>query len=298
MQIRKNILSFLLCCISCYSTNAAISISTKIPQTSINIFGEQTEATLYVNPYFIVTPKGYTKHIFNGSQRVATHLGTLPLSDCIDTTASGRERLQNARSYTQSLFNEPASIYINENETFVDIDGDDYDELQWQCIDDDELELDIQVWCDSDILLSTIQHGDTTVTDRFPIYFNHSDHLGSATFITDYYGEAKQFLHYMPYGELFANQQISSYNERFKFVARTSQQHFGLRRVAQAILVPQIVCTPLARNSPVKKETTNPTMIISEQDTIPMNYITGLPLTPSPTNIHLSLHTHIAKTIR
>ena len=68
-----------------------------------------------------------------------------------------------------------------------------------------------------------------TYSDRFPIYFTHSDHLGSSTFTTDYYGNAVQFLHYLPYGELFANQRLSnnSYDERSKFVARTSQQHFG-----------------------------------------------------------------------
>ena len=73
-----------------------------------------------------------------------------------------------------------------------------------------------------------------TYYNRFPIYFNHSDHLGSATFITDYYGEPKQFLHYMPYGELFANQQTSSYNERFKFTGKerdteTDYDYFGAR---------------------------------------------------------------------
>ena len=29
------------------------------------------DAVLYVNPYFVVTPKGYTKHYYNGSQRIA-----------------------------------------------------------------------------------------------------------------------------------------------------------------------------------------------------------------------------------
>ena len=35
------------------------------------------DVVLYANPYFVVTPKGYTKHYYNGSQRVATQIGSL-----------------------------------------------------------------------------------------------------------------------------------------------------------------------------------------------------------------------------
>ena len=30
---------------------------------------------LYVNPYMVVTPRGYTKHYYNGSQRIAARIG-------------------------------------------------------------------------------------------------------------------------------------------------------------------------------------------------------------------------------
>lgn len=33
------------------------------------------DVTLYVNPYMVVTPRGYTKHYYNGSQRIAARLG-------------------------------------------------------------------------------------------------------------------------------------------------------------------------------------------------------------------------------
>lgn len=55
------------------------------------------DAVVYVNPYFTISRKNYTRHIFNGTQRIATEIGTSDLSDCIDTTAAGMERLAYAR---------------------------------------------------------------------------------------------------------------------------------------------------------------------------------------------------------
>ncbi len=149
------------------------------------------DVTLYVNPYFIVTPKGYTKHIFNGSQRVATHLGTANLQECIDTTVVGRERLQNARTYINLICHNTDEIPFDNSEVFVDIEGDDYDELQWQCLDFDDIVRSIDMVCDSDMLLPTIMNCDANVTDRYPIYLYHTDHLDSATWITDYSGNVR-----------------------------------------------------------------------------------------------------------
>ena len=181
MQFTKHILSLLILFFSCISTTANVCISIQIDEAPTIFLRIQTDAALYVNPYFIVTPKGYTKYIFNGSQRVATHPGKTGLTESIDTTAAAKERLQNARAYMQSVFNETTTTDIDADEVFVDIDGDDYDELQLQCMDYDEITTDIQIISDSDMLLSTIMYGDTTITEAHPVYHYHTDHLGSAT---------------------------------------------------------------------------------------------------------------------
>ena len=64
--------------------------------------------------------------------------------------------------------------------------------------------------------------------------FYHPDHLGGAAWITDKNGYPVQYLHYAPYGELVANQRISSFDERFKFTgkerdAETGYDYFGAR---------------------------------------------------------------------
>ena len=57
----------------------------------------------------------------------------------------------------------------------------------------------------------------------------HSDHLGSANWITDKNGAPVQYLHYLPYGQLLANQQAtgSTYDERYKFIGKERDEESG-----------------------------------------------------------------------
>jgi len=63
----------------------------------------------------------------------------------------------------------------------------------------------------------------------------HSDHLGSASFVTDIGGYVVQHLQYLPYGELFVSQRnTEEFDSRYKFTAKeldneTSYTYFGAR---------------------------------------------------------------------
>jgi RHS repeat-associated protein len=63
----------------------------------------------------------------------------------------------------------------------------------------------------------------------------HSDHLGSASFVTNAEGGVMQHLQYLPYGELFVSQRNSEeFDSRYKFTAKeldneTSYTYFGAR---------------------------------------------------------------------
>ena len=66
------------------------------------------------------------------------------------------------------------------------------------------------------------------------IFFSHGDHLGSANWITDCGRHPIQYLHYLPYGQLLANQQATGYDERYKFTGKerdeeTGYDYFGAR---------------------------------------------------------------------
>lgn len=59
------------------------------------------------------------------------------------------------------------------------------------------------------------------------IYYTHNDHLGSSAWITASDGCPIQYLHYLPYGQLVANQQMIGYDERFKFLGKERDSESG-----------------------------------------------------------------------
>ena len=66
------------------------------------------------------------------------------------------------------------------------------------------------------------------------IYWQHSDHLGSASWITDTAGRAIQHLQYMPWGEPLLDYRNSSFNTRYTFSGKerdeeTGYSYFGAR---------------------------------------------------------------------
>ena len=59
-------------------------------------------------------------------------------------------------------------------------------------------------------------------------YFCHGDHLGSANWITNADGDAVQYIHYAPYGELIANQIPYGYDEYiFIFICGALYFHYA-----------------------------------------------------------------------
>lgn len=190
------------------------------------------DATLYVNPYMVVTPQGYTKHYYNGSQRIASRLGGY--WDVGDPSIDAEDELARADSLWQN------TTTIIEPD-YQDMEGD------YQYIQADGSNLPIVSYgpyissirgLHGEDMLWTVFGGhshedDGGMTDDGVFYY-HSDHLGSATWITSDRGLAVQYLHYMPFGELWENQQAPEYDERFKFTgkerdAETGYDYFGAR---------------------------------------------------------------------
>jgi RHS repeat-associated protein len=71
--------------------------------------------------------------------------------------------------------------------------------------------------------------------DEYQVFFYHSDHLGSSSFITDINGDATQHLQYLPFGEDFVHQQnTAAYYTPYTFSGKerdveTSLSYFGAR---------------------------------------------------------------------
>jgi RHS repeat-associated protein len=87
------------------------------------------------------------------------------------------------------------------------------------------------------------------------LYFYHSDHIGSSSFITDASGIASQHLQYLPFGELFVEQRsTANYYTPYKFSGKekdeeTSYSYFGARYYLSDISIWASV-DPMAEDAP------------------------------------------------
>jgi RHS repeat-associated protein len=59
------------------------------------------------------------------------------------------------------------------------------------------------------------------------LYFYHTDHLGSSSWITDASGAVNQHIQYLPFGESFISQKVSSYDVRYKFTGKERDAETG-----------------------------------------------------------------------
>jgi len=65
-------------------------------------------------------------------------------------------------------------------------------------------------------------------------YFFHPDHIGSTSWVTDSAKNGIQYCEYLPYGEPFLDQRLTSFNSRYTFSAKekdieTGYSYFGAR---------------------------------------------------------------------
>lgn len=177
------------------------------------------EAILYPNPYMVVTRKGYTKHYYAGTERLATVIGGGGLNELTQAIVPAVDPHDDE---IKKAFDKPYLNYdpfrhqgtVGSLVPTEDISGKTSPELEYQCKPAELLM--VEVLGDKDMLLAPIkEYGE--VREEKEKFFYHGDHLGYANWITDYTGAPIQYIHYAPYGELIDNQQATQYDERYKF---------------------------------------------------------------------------------
>lgn len=198
----------------------------------VNIETYFDDIVLYVNPYMVVTPRGYTKHYYNGSQRIAARLGDYWYNT--STMGVAPEKVDLAREVLDDRLNSGNTDeeYFEEEYYYSEEVGD------IRC-EPYTLRTTYSSCTYAEDMLYNVFDGGTCMSDEMRgidkgIFFYHSDHLGSASWITDDQGGVIQYIHYMPYGELWVNQRANSYDERFKFTGKerdteTGYDYFGAR---------------------------------------------------------------------
>ena len=218
------------------------SILGQVNSSSIKAQAIFDEAVMYPNPYVVVTSKGYTKHYYAGTERIATVIGSGGFDDMIpsiDKLSSQHDQdiVKTFYSYYQNYDPFFYQKIVSQPEKTEDIFGQPSPELEYQCKPAELLM--VEVLGDKDMLLAPIKEYGEVREEETKRYFYHEDHLGSANWITDYTGAPIQYIHYAPYGELIDNQVLYGYDERYKFTgkerdAETGYDFFGARFYWQA----------------------------------------------------------------
>ena len=167
-------------------------------------FYQLDNATLYASPYLVVTPKGYTKHYYAESERIASKLGNGGLQEL------GHPLADEFRVHDKFLSN------THHAQSVI-----------YECLNAEEL----RAFPPLSYLYELTNASQNPENKRF---FYHPDHLGSSSWITFTDGEAVQHLHYLPFGEDLVNQQHTVVGAMYTFSAKekdaeTGYSYFGSR---------------------------------------------------------------------
>ena len=177
--------------------------------------------TLYVSPYLVATPKGYTKHYYAESERVASRTGA-----GMDSVNLFLSNLAAYRESSVSLNNPLWQESWTTEEVFLAK----YDTIEWQL---DHVVYEC-LWTYPNVVfdslnilysyanLSPYQH-----ENEPDCYWYHPDHLGSSSWITYSDGSAVQHLHYLPWGEDFVDQRSTTWNAMYTFSAKEKDTETG-----------------------------------------------------------------------
>ncbi len=176
----------------------------------------------YVSPYLVVTNGGrYTKHIYAGSQRIASKMGD------IDAFGADPRRVEYAGADIHEI--DFAGKYGKQNGALMAR----YDSFN---VENKPMEnndyVDGKSFCCGGTPLSELSDDNTgegeSADYEGDIRLYHVDHLGSTTLVTDAEGLISQHVAYIPYGEVFVEQRNGSWNTPYLFNAKELDEETGL----------------------------------------------------------------------
>jgi RHS repeat-associated protein len=187
------------------------------------------DAVLYPNPYMVVTRRGYTKHYYAGTERLATVIGGGGLNELTQAIVPADDPHDDEikKTFGTRYLNYDPFRHQGTVGSLIpteDINGQPNSDLRYQCM---PVELGgVDIVTKKDMLLAPIkEYGE--VREEKEKFFYHGDHLGSANWITESSGIPVQYIHYAPYGEMIANQRPMNYDERYKFTGKERDRETG-----------------------------------------------------------------------
>ena len=195
--------------------------------------------------------KGYTKHYYAGAERVAARIGGGGL---YVTEQDHRLSDKSGRVFKQSL--EQINERLLENND-IDCIANGLFYTDKLAIEMNEVpeRLQAELIIEYDEFRPIIDDAQNIHHNEPDVYFYHSDHLGSASWITDNSGLAVQHLQYLPYGERYVDQRAAGYHERFTFTGKerdeeTGYGYFGARYMDHELMTMWLSVDPMADKYP------------------------------------------------
>ena len=213
--------------------------------------------TMYVSPYMVVSPDRFMKHYYAGSQRIASKIGTGSFNNLYDpakasVTAGQKDYAERLNQITQSRNDYYAALGIPPGPpTAKGI----YGEAEYRGEYGDYMTAPLGDYDTPDnwpVKPYKRPYGGTpgppvmyekpsnpedegagygfksAGTKEKDVYFYHSDHLGSTSYITDRDGNATQFVSYKPYGEALVDEHATSFETPWKFNGKELDSETGL----------------------------------------------------------------------
>ena len=233
-------------------------------------FHETEDYTIYPAPMITVTKNRFTKHYFIGDKRVASKLGVGKFSNVYgisgnNVTAGQKDyaarmmQIEKQREeYYKSLGTPPGVPTMKGATADPDNTGRGYNEIIGDLGDHSVPEGWVQrpkfnekgdvpgppiQWQkpeDPDNAQPGYGYVPTDTTNTEDIFFYHSDHLGSTSYITDKDANITQFNAYLPYGELLVDEHSSSEEMPYKFNGKELDEETGLYYYGARYMDPKI----------------------------------------------------------
>ena len=221
-------------------------------------FHETEDYTIYPAPIITVTKNRFTKHYFIGSKRIASKIGTGRFSNVYgiggnnitagqkDYAARMMQIEKQREEYYKQLGTPPGVPTMKGATADPDNTGIGYNSIITDLGDHSVPEGWIQhpkFNGKGDVPGPPIQWSEpespdnaqpgygyipADTTDTEDIFFYHSDHLGSTSYITDAKANITQFDAYLPYGELLVDEHTSSEDMPYKFNGKEFDEETGL----------------------------------------------------------------------
>ena len=214
--------------------------------------------TMYVSPYMVVNSDRFTKHYYAGSQRIASKIGAGEFNNLYDAskacvTAGQKDYAERLNLITQSRNDYYAALGIPPGPpTAKGIYGEaEYCGVYGEYVIEPLGDYGVPTgWpmkpykrpyggtpgppvmyekpSDPEDEAAGYGYSNGMSQQERDVFYYHSDHLGSTSYITDRDGNATQFVCYKPYGEALVDEHATSFESPWKFNGKELDSETGL----------------------------------------------------------------------